>query len=456
MRLKVIVPTVLLAFGVVAGQAAMATGESLDKGTTTWIQQAASAESASVIAWRRDLHQHPELGRFEVRTSKIVADHLRALGMEVVTGVAKTGVIGVLKGGKPGPVVALRADMDALPIKEETGLPFASQAKGNYFGKTVDVMHACGHDGHTAMLMGAAEILAKNKDKVSGTVVFVFQPSEEGAADLDDFTDKEHYGARKILEEGVFDKYKVQAVFGMHVMPRYKTGTYVYKSGTIMSSIDDFRITVTGTGTHASMPWTGSDAIYSSAQIINGAQSIISRRTNLMQGGGVLSFGTIQGGTASNVIPNEVKMSGTIRTASPVARNTILTEFPPMVRDVATAFKTKANVQIANIYPVTVNNPKLTEAMMPMLAQVNKGHVEEIPVPSSGSEDFSFYAEKVPGLFIFLGISNPDGGRDISNDSNIHSAKLMMDERALAAGVAAHVTFVLGYPLVAQHINVSH
>lgn len=432
------------AFLLTAG-AAQAQDAQLEESTVSWIQKAAKDQESKAIAWRRDLHQYPELGNAEVRTSKVIADHLRSVGVEVETGVAKTGVIGILKGDKPGPVVALRADMDALPLKENSGLPFASKARGNYYGTDVDVMHACGHDVHVAMLMGAAEILAKNKDKIAGTVIFIFQPAEEGAADIDDFTSQERYGARRIVQDGYMEKYKIDAVFGIHIMPRYPTGQYAYKPNIIMSSIDDFRITVKGKGTHGSMPWTGTDAIYASAQIINAAQSLISRRSNLMSGFGAVSFGSISGGNASNVIPDEVKLKGTMRTTSAEVRNTLLTELKPLVEGIAKSLHTDAFVELADIYPVTNNDPQLTNSVMPMLGQLNNNNMQLLSLPSSGGEDFSFYAEKVPGLFIFLGVSNADNGRDISNDPTIHNSDIMIDERAILDGMMAHVGFVKAY-----------
>lgn len=417
----------------------------LDPKTVTWIQESAKKVEAEAINWRRDIHQNPELGNDEVRTSALIAEHLRGLGIEVETGVAKTGVIGVLKGTKPGPVVALRADMDALPITEKTGLPFASQLKGLYHGKEVDIMHACGHDVHVAMLMGAAEVLAQNRDEVAGTVIFIFQPAEEGASDIDEFKSTERYGARRIVEDGYLEKYGVEAIFGIHVMSRMAAGHYVYKPNVIMSSIDDFRITLKGKGTHGSMPWTGVDPIYVSAQVITAAQSLVSRRADLINGFGALTFGSIAGGTAPNIIPDEVKMSGTMRASSSEIRDLFLSEYKPLVENIAKAHQAEALVEIAEIYPVTNNDPQLTNNVMPMLGQLNGNQIELLDNPSSGSEDFSFYAEKVPGLFIFLGVSNADNGRDITQDPAVHSANFMVDERAIINGIMAHVGFVKAF-----------
>lgn len=440
--------TTILVVSFVTGSAMGGEGV-LSAEEVAWIEASVAAEEGKVVDWRRSIHQHPELGRFEFRTSKLVGEHMRSLGIEVQSKVAKTGVVGILKGALPGPVMALRADMDALPIKEETGLSFASKSKADYFGRSVDVMHACGHDSHVAMLMGAAEILAKNRDKLAGTVVFIFQPAEEGAADIDDFTSEEHYGARQMVEEGVLSKHGVDVVFALHVISRFPYGEYIYRSGAILSSVDNFRISVKGQGTHGSMPWTGTDAILSSAHIVDGVQSLVSRRVNLLSGAGVVSFGTINGGAAANVIPNVVEMTGTMRASSAEIRRTLLSELPEMVELIARADRTAATVQMAELYPVTFNDPALTAAMMPILGQLNGGRLTELPSPLSASEDFSFYAEKVPGLYVFLGVSNSDNARDIGEDASPHNSKFMPDERAFKSGVAAHLAFVLGYPKLA-------
>lgn len=411
---------------------------------TDWVEAAVTAVNPQVIEWRHDIHQHPELGNMEVRTSALVAKQLRAAGIEVRTGVGKTGVVGVLKGGKPGPVIALRADMDALPVEEMTGLPFASKAQGVRLGKTVPVMHACGHDTHTAMLLGAAMVLAEHREQVAGTVVFLFQPAEEGAADADDFDTQSVAGARAMIRDGALDSPKVEAVFGVHVMAGYPTGHLYYKDGPVLNSDDEFRITVSGSQTHGSAPWTGTDPIVASAQIVNGLQTLVSRRTDLTKGMGVISVGSINGGTASNIIPQSVVMTGTIRSNHPDIRAGILEKMPSMVESIASSYATKASLELVPYAPVTVNNPALTQAMLPALEKAAPGKVERLPASLSPSEDFAFYAQKVPGLFVFLGAT--PAGEDMSKVANNHSPYFVADDATLATGVKAHVQFVLNYP----------
>nr|WP_051148080.1 amidohydrolase [Pseudomonas resinovorans] len=411
---------------------------------TSWVDAAVASVNPQVIDLRHTIHQNPELGNMEVKTSALVAKHLKSLGLDVRTGVGKTGVVGVLKGGKPGPVVALRADMDALPVKEMTGLPFASKAQGVRMGKTVPVMHACGHDTHTAMLLGAARVLSEHRDQVAGTVVFLFQPAEEGAADVDDFDTHSVIGAKAMIRDGALDSPKVEAVFGVHVMAGQPTGHLYYKPGAALNSADDFRITVTGVQTHGSAPWSGADPIVASEKIIDGLQTLVSRRIDLTKGMGVISVGTINGGTATNIIPETVSLSGTIRTNSPEIRDTILTKMPNLVEGIASAYETKAKLELVQFAPVTVNNVALTEAMVPALELAAPGKVERLTSSLSPSEDFSLYAEKVPGLFVFLG-ATPEG-EDMSKVANNHSPYFQVDDATLATGVKAHVQFVLNYP----------
>lgn len=409
-----------------------------------WVDPAVAQVNQEVIDLRHTLHQHPELGNMEVKTAALVADELKALGIEVRTQVGKTGVVGVLKGGLPGPVMALRADMDALPVKEMTGLPFASTATGVRLGKTVPVMHACGHDTHTAMLLGAAKVLAQHRDQVAGTVVFLFQPAEEGAADVDDFQSDTLIGAQAMIRDGALDTPKVEAIFGVHVMAGYPTGHLYYKAGTVLNSSDGFRITLKGKQTHGSAPWSGVDPIVASAAVINGLQTLVSRRADLSQGMGVISVGTINGGAASNIIPETVEMTGTIRSNSPAIRDTLLKKMPPLVQGISTAYETEANVLVVNHAPVTTNDPNLTRSMVKALELAAPGKVEELPASLSPSEDFSYYAQKVPGLFVFLGATPAD--QDMSKAPNNHSPYFTADDATLATGVKAHVQFVLNYP----------
>ncbi|WP_339502873.1 amidohydrolase [Pseudomonas silesiensis] len=410
----------------------------------SWVDPAVASVNQDVIELRHTIHQNPELGNMEVKTSELVAQQLKALGLEVRTHIGKTGVVGVLKGGKPGPVVALRADMDALPVKEMTGLPFASTATGVRRGKTVPVMHACGHDTHTAMLLGAAKVLAEHRNEVAGTVVFLFQPAEEGAADVDEFEADAVIGARAMIRDGALDSPKVEAIFGVHVMAGYPTGHLYYKSGTVLNSNDAFRITVKGQQTHGSAPWSGVDPIIASENIIGGLQTLVSRRIDMTKGMGVISVGTMNAGAASNIIPETAELTGTIRTNNASIRDTILQKMPPLVNGIASAYETKANLLLVNIAPVTINNPALTEAMVPALELAAPGKVERLESSLSPSEDFSFYAEKVPGLFVFLGATPAD--QDMQKVPNNHSPYFTADDATLATGVKAHVQFVLNYP----------
>ncbi|MDD0974637.1 amidohydrolase [Pseudomonas fontis] len=409
-----------------------------------WVDPAVASVNQQVIDLRHTIHQHPELGNMEVKTAKLVADHLKALGIEVRTQVGKTGVVGVLKGGKPGPVVALRADMDALPVKEMTGLPFASSAMGVRLGKSVPVMHACGHDTHTAMLLGAARVLAEHREQVAGTVVFLFQPAEEGAADVDDFQTDTLVGAQAMIRDGALESPKVEAIFAVHVMAGYPTGHLYYKAGTVLNSSDGFRITIKGQQTHGSAPWSGIDPIVASEGIISGLQTLVSRRIDLTKGMGVISVGTINGGSAGNIIPETVELTGTIRTNDASIRETILQKMPPLVNGIASAYETQADLLLVNHAPVTTNHPQLTEAMVPALELAAPGKVERLDASLSPSEDFSFYAQKVPGLFVFLG-ATPEG-QDMQKAPNNHSPYFTADDATLATGVKAHVQFVMNYP----------
>lgn len=397
-----------------------------------------------MIDLRRSIHQQPELGNLEIKTAALVAERLKASNIDVRTQVGNTGVVGVLKGGLPGPVIALRADMDALPVKEMTNLPFASQATGTYLGKNVPVMHACGHDAHTAMLLGAAKVLAEHRDQIRGTVVFLFQPAEEGAADLDEFDTESLSGAQAMIRDGALDSPKAEAVFAVHVMAGYPTGHLYYKAGTVLNSRDSFRITVNGRQTHGSAPWSGVDPIVASQGIISGLQTLVSRRIDLTKGMGVISVGMFNAGSASNIIPETAEMTGTIRTNNPDIRDTILQKMPPLVSGIASAYETEAKLTVVNVAPVTVNDPKLTEAMVPALELAAPGKVARLDTSLSPSEDFSFYARNIPGLFVFLG-ATPEG-QDMAKTPNNHSPYFTVDEATLATGVKAHVQFVLNYP----------
>jgi amidohydrolase len=390
-----------------------------------------------VIEWRRDLHQHPELSNREFRTAKVIAKHLKDLGLEVQTGIAHTGVVGVLVGGKPGPTIAMRADMDALPVIEQTDLPFKSTAKSEYRGKEVGVMHACGHDLHMAMLMGAAEKLTSMKDEVAGTIVFIFQPAEEGAPN------DEEGGAELMLKEGLFTKHKPEVVFGIHVWSAGNTGHIGYREGPLMASSDRFEITVKGRQTHGSRPWGGVDPIVAAGQIIGSTQTIVSRQVNITKAPAVISFGIIEGGVRNNIIPDEVYLEGTIRNFDMGNRAQIFKNLKTTAEMTAKATGAEAHVHIDEGYPVTINDIELTRNMLPTIERVagkDKVHVNDLV---TGAEDFSFFALEVPGLFVFLGVT-PEGENAVSAPSN-HSPFFYADEKSLKTGTELYVNWVLDY-----------
>lgn len=382
---------------------------------------------SKVIAWRRDLHQHPELSNREFRTSKVIEKHLKSLGLEVQTGIAHTGVVAILKGGKPGPLIGLRADMDALPVTEVVDLPFASKATDTYRNQTVGVMHACGHDTHVAMLMGVAENLVKVKDSLAGDVMFIFQPAEEGAPE------GEQGGAELMLKQGLFAKRKPEQVFGMHVTSSMPTGMIGLRSGPAMASEDSFTIKVTGKQTHGSRPWSGVDPIVASAQIINSVQTIISRQVDITKAPAVVSFGAINGGIRSNIIPDEVELIGTIRTFDQDMRADIKVKLAEVAANAAKTVGATAVTVIQPGYPVTVNNPELVSKMRPVIASVVGDNMLIEPGLITGAEDFSYYALETPGMFFFLGVTPAD--QDINNVASNHSPAFYVDESALKVGV---------------------
>ncbi|WP_342329661.1 amidohydrolase [Pedobacter sp. FW305-3-2-15-E-R2A2] len=392
-----------------------------------------------VIDWRRDLHEHPELGNSEVRTAGIVAKHLESLGIEVQTGVAKTGVVGILKGGKPGPVVALRADMDGLPVTERVNLPFASKVKTTYNGQEVGVMHACGHDTHVAILMGVAEVLASIRKDIPGTVKFIFQPAEEGAPH------GEEGGAELMVKEGVLENPKVAVIFGLHINSQTPVGDITYRPGGVMAAVNDLKITVTGRQAHGAYPWSSVDPVVISAQIVNNLQTIVSRNLNVTENPGVVTIGAINGGVRSNIIPEKVEMLGTIRNFTKEDEAMFIERVKTIATKTAEAGGGKAEVQIpySNHYPVTFNDIPLTEKMLPSLqATAGKDHVRLKP-PVTGAEDFSFYQEKVPGLFIFLG-GMPKGGDPLKAPSH-HTPDFFIDESGFTLGVNALSNLALDY-----------
>jgi amidohydrolase len=392
------------------------------------IAAAADAVEPRVVAWRRDIHQHPELGNREVRTAKIVADHLRALGFdEVKEQVAHTGVVGLLKGGRPGPVVALRADMDALPVSEQVDVAFKSTVTTEWNGQQCGVMHACGHDAHTSILMGVAEVLAGMRDRIPGSVKFIFQPAEETPPI------GENGGAKMMIEQGCLANPEVGAIFGLHVTSIHPTGKIGYRSGPLLASADDFRIFVRGTQTHAAMPWRGIDPIVVSSQIVLGLQTIVSRRMNIAHEPSVVTVGVFQGGVRHNIIPDEVKLEGTIRTFDEGQRDEIHAHVKRITELIAEAGGAKANVHIHRWYDVTVNEPALTEWSVPTLARIaGEGNVNVVD-KVCGAEDFSFFQKKVPGFFYFVGCTPTD--RDADTAAPNHSPRFYMDEKCLKLGV---------------------
>ena len=404
------------------------------------VRERAAAIEGKLIAWRRDIHQHPELGDQENRTARLVTEHLRSLGLEVRTGIARTGVVGILKGAKPGRTVALRADMDALPVKEPGGLSFASHAKGQHWGKEVDVMHACGHDTHTAMLMAAAEVLAGMKGDLPGTVQFIFQPAEEGSSLFAPGSGKT-WGAKLMLQEGIFAQTKPDAVFGLHVMPGH-SGEVFYRSGATTASGDFLDIMVTGKQGHGGMPWNTIDPIATSALIISGLQTVVSRKANLALSPAVVTIGTIHGGEAGNVIPETVQMTGTIRTYDEQVRELIHRDSRMTAEKIAESAGAKADVSIVKIYDTTVNNERLAEWARPVLQRATDGRVSPGPLVGA-SEDFSFFAEATPGLFIFMGITPRD--QDPAKAAPNHSPGFFVDESALVIGTRTMASLAVNF-----------
>ncbi len=390
-----------------------------------------------VIDWRRDLHQHPELSNREFETAKKIAAHLRSLNLEVETGIAYTGVVGLLKGGKPGPTVMLRADMDALPVTEDNDLPFRSKVMTEYRGVKTGVMHACGHDTHVAMLMGAAEVLTKMQDELAGNVLFVFQPAEEGAPP------GEEGGAELMLKQGLFKKYKPDVAFGIHITSSMYTGTVGYRSGPLMASADRFEIEVVGKQAHGSRPWSGVDPIVTAAQIINGVQTIVSRQVNITKEPAVVSFGKIAGGVRNNIIPDKVNLVGTIRNFDMGIREQIFEKIKTTAEHIALSQGAQANVEIFEGYPVTVNNKELVEKMLPTVVRAaGKDKVKEM-AKITGAEDFSFYALEIPAMFMFLG-ATPEGSDLLKTPSN-HSPLVFFEESAFKTGTSTMVNLTLDY-----------
>jgi len=402
------------------------------------IAKLAAQEEAKVIAWRRDIHEHPELGNHETRTAGIIAEHLKSLGIEVKTGVARTGVVGILKGGKPGPVVALRADMDGLPVTESNSLPFMSKARTTYNGQEVGVMHACGHDSHVAMLMGAAEVLSQVKKDLPGTVKFIFQPAEEGSLP------GEEGGAKLMVKEGVLENPKVDAIFGVHIQAQTEVGKLSYRPGGEMASSDVFNIVVKGKSAHGAYPWLAVDPVVTAAQIIMGLQTIVSRQTELTSDAAVITVGMVHGGVRNNIIPEQVELTGTIRTLDKDMQQKIWAAIRRTATNIAASAGATAEVSIQNYAPVTYNNPQLTELMVPSL-RTAAGSADKVSVQKAvtGAEDFAYFQEKVPGLFVFVG--GMSKGTDPATTAPHHTPGFVLDESGFTLGVRTLATLAADY-----------
>jgi amidohydrolase len=392
-----------------------------------------------VIEWRRDIHEHPELGNREFRTAALVADHLRSLGIEVETEVAHTGVVGLLKGGKPGPVVLLRADMDGLPVTERVDIPFASKVTTVFNGQETGVMHACGHDTHVAILMGVASVLAAVRDKIPGTIKFVFQPAEEGPPEGEDG------GAELMVREGVLSNPEVDVAFALHISSKLEVNTISYTPGGTYASADDFRIRVRGQQTHGAYPWNGVDPIVTSAHIITALQSIVSREMMLTENAAIVTVGMIRGGLRSNIIPEEVEMLGTIRALDPADRLKLHASVRRIAENTARSFGAAAEVTIpvTTAYPVTYNDPELTAFMVPVLQDVAGAENVQQVKAEMGAEDFSFFAEIVPGFYITLGGRPADVAEEDAADH--HTPDFYIDDSGLVLGVRAMTAMALHY-----------
>src|SRR5687768_8140275 len=395
------------------------------------VDRLATEINPQVVAWRRDFHQHPELGNQETRTAKVIADELRKLGFDVTTGVAGTGVVGVLKGGRPGPVVALRADMDALPVTEQVDVPFKSTAKAEWNGQQVGVMHACGHDNHMAIQLGTATVLAKLRDRLPGTVKLIFQPAEEGPG-----------GAEPMIKENVLENPKVDAIFGLHVFP-FPAGSISYRPGPLMASADNFTIRIKGRQTHGAIPWGGIDPIVIGAQIVTALQTIISRTVNITEAPAVVTVGRFTAGNRSNIVPEEAELEGTVRAFDENVRKDIHDRIRNLATNIAEGAGATAAVEFGLGYPVTRNDPALTERMAPTLRRVAGESNVRLASLTGTAEDFSFFQQKVPGMFIFLGVTPRD--QDYTRAPQNHSPLFFADESALPVGVRVMSHLALDY-----------
>jgi amidohydrolase len=402
------------------------------------LNQQAQEMEPKIIEWRRYFHEHPELSNREVKTGAKIAEHLKALGMEVKYPVAKTGVVALLKGGKPGPVVALRADIDALPLLERNSLPFASKEKSTLNGVETGVMHACGHDGHISILMAVAEILSKNKNDLKGSVKFIFQPAEEGVG-----PEEGTAGAELMIKEGVLENPKVDVIFGLHLQSLLPLGQVAYRPEGLMASVDGVNIKVTGKGAHGATPWDSVDPIVVSSEIILGLQTIVSRQTELTKAAAVVTIGSIHSGIRRNIIPEASMLEGTIRTFDPEMQKIVHEKIKNTATKIAESAGAQADVDIQIMYPVTYNDPKFTAQMAPSLQRANGAENVKVISPVTMAEDFSFYQQKIPGFFFFVGAYPKD--INLIRQPTHHTADFMIDERSLVTGVKSLLTLTLDY-----------
>ncbi len=388
-----------------------------------------------LIEWRHHFHQNPELSNREFKTAEKIAEHLKSLGMEVETGIAKTGVVGILKGNNNGKVVALRADIDALPVTERNDLPFKSEVRTTFLNTETGVMHACGHDTHIAILMATAEVLSKHKDKINGTVKFIFQPAEEGPPP------GEEGGAKLMIKENVLKNPDVDAIFGLHINSQTPVGTIKYKTGGIMASVERFVIDVKGKQTHGSQPWSGVDPILISAKIIDGLQTIISRESQLTNEAAVITVGKITAGTRFNIIPESAEMIGTVRTLDPAMRSHIEKRMKEMVETIAKAYGGNATITFQNNTSITFNDPDLTAQVLPSIQRAAGETNVQIMKATTGGEDFSYFQEEVPGVYFFLGGMTPGTTESFPH----HTPDFMIDDSGMLLGVKAFTNITLDY-----------
>jgi amidohydrolase len=401
------------------------------------IESKATAILPKVIEWRRHIHQYPELSNREFKTAEYIIKHLKSLGYEVQTGIAKTGVVGILKGSKPGPVVALRADMDALPVPERANIPFASKARGNYLGDSVPVMHACGHDAHVAILMGTAEVLASMKKDIAGTVKLIFQPAEEGPPG------EEEGGAPLMVKEGVMDNPKVDAIFGLHISSGIEVGNIRYKPGPYMASSDWFTIRIKGKQAHGSAPWGSIDPIVIGAQIINGLQTIVSRQANIIKAPVVITVGKFHSGLRNNIIPEEALLEGTIRTLDAQMQKEVHERIRKTATNIAEASGATVDVDIDTKTLVTFNDSSLVQTMLPSLQKAAGTSNVQSHAWTTGAEDFSFFGEKAPAFFFYIG--GMTKGTDPAKAPGHHTPDFYIDDSQLDVGIKAFCNMVFDY-----------